>query len=106
MTSIPYIARPEPRETYLNAGHTIRSWLLTRDHKRIAVLYIFSITFFFMIGAAGAALVRITDAPREPSLTIWITDAPRKTGAGNQPPDQHPAGTVEPWPSRVPPRST
>ena len=59
MTSIPYIAHPEPRENYLNAGHTIRSWLLTRDHKRIAVLYVFSITFFFMIGAGGAALVRI-----------------------------------------------
>ena len=30
---------------YLNAGHTIKSWLLTTDHKRIGILYLFSILF-------------------------------------------------------------
>jgi cytochrome c oxidase subunit 1 len=28
-----------PRWSYLREGHTIRSWLLTTDHKRIAILY-------------------------------------------------------------------
>ncbi|MGV0876423.1 cbb3-type cytochrome c oxidase subunit I [Martelella sp. FLE1502] len=44
--------------SYLNAGHTIRSWLLTTDHKRIAVLYLVSVTFFFLVGGAAAGLVR------------------------------------------------
>lgn len=36
-----------PEEHYLNATYGIRSWLLTTDHKRIALLYLFSVTFFF-----------------------------------------------------------
>ena len=34
------------------------SWLMTTDHKRIGILYLISITFFFFIGALAAALVR------------------------------------------------
>jgi cytochrome c oxidase subunit 1 len=52
----PLAARPR---NYLEAGHTIRSWLLTLDHKRIGLLYLFSITFFFAIAAVAAALMRI-----------------------------------------------
>jgi cytochrome c oxidase subunit I len=44
--------------SYLSDGWTIRSWLLTTDHKRIAILYLGSITLFFFIGGAAAALVR------------------------------------------------
>ena len=29
-----------PKKHYLNDGTTIRSWLLTHDHKRIALLYL------------------------------------------------------------------
>jgi len=47
------------RENYLNASYTARSWLLTVDHKRIAVLYMISVTFFFFLGGAAAALVRL-----------------------------------------------
>ncbi|WEX10571.1 cbb3-type cytochrome c oxidase subunit I [Chelativorans sp. AA-79] len=46
------------RESYLRAGHTLKSWLLTTDHKRIAILYLFSITFFFFVGGMAAGLVR------------------------------------------------
>jgi cytochrome c oxidase subunit 1 len=49
----------ETRVHYLNAKYGIRSWLLTTDHKRIAILYLISITFFFMIGGAAAVLMRI-----------------------------------------------
>lgn len=38
-------------EHYLNARYGLKSWLLTTDHKRIALLYLASITFFFFIGA-------------------------------------------------------
>ncbi|MGF7163328.1 cytochrome c oxidase subunit 1 [Rhodoligotrophos appendicifer] len=46
------------RQSYLRAGHTLRSWLFTTDHKRIAILYLISITTFFFIGGAAAALMR------------------------------------------------
>jgi cytochrome c oxidase subunit 1 len=42
----------------LTDGTTIRSWLLTTDHKRIALLYLGSITLFFFIGGIAAALIR------------------------------------------------
>ncbi len=47
------------RKNYLNAEYGIRSWLLTTDHKRIALLYLLSITFFFFIGGFFALLVRL-----------------------------------------------
>jgi cytochrome c oxidase subunit 1 len=46
--------------SYLHEGFTLRSWLLTRDHKRIALLYMISITGFFFIGGAAATLIRLT----------------------------------------------
>ncbi len=47
------------RPNYLNAVYGARSWLLTRDHKRIAVLYLVSVTIFFALGSLFAALVRL-----------------------------------------------
>ena len=44
---------------YLRAGYTLRSWLLTVDHKRIAILYLVSITFMFFLGGLFAAFVRL-----------------------------------------------
>ena len=52
-------APAEGREHYLNISYGIRSWLFTVDHKRIALLYLVSITFFFFIGGASAVLVRL-----------------------------------------------
>ena len=37
----------------------MRSWLLTTDHKRIAILYLIGVTVFFAIGGLAAALVRL-----------------------------------------------
>src|SRR6202012_4089609 len=48
-----------PKLSYLNSEYGIKSWLLTGDHKRIAMLYLFSITFFFFIGGAFAGLIRL-----------------------------------------------
>jgi cytochrome c oxidase subunit I len=44
---------------YLTSEHTLRSWLLTKDHKRIGLLFFGSITFFFFIGGAAATLMRL-----------------------------------------------
>jgi len=52
-------AGPENRVDYLNVDYGIKSWLLTTDHKRIALLYLASITLFFFVGGAAAALMRI-----------------------------------------------
>ncbi|HUK15519.1 MAG TPA: cytochrome c oxidase subunit I [Bryobacteraceae bacterium] len=52
-------AAAQERETYLNASYGIKSWLLTKDHKRIALLYLFTVTLFFFIGGAFATLIRI-----------------------------------------------
>jgi cytochrome c oxidase subunit 1 len=48
-----------PRESYLHDNYGIRSWLLTKDHKRIAILYLISITFFFFLGGLFATLIRL-----------------------------------------------
>jgi len=54
--SVTTAARP-PRN-YLNVSYAARSWLLTTDHKRIGILYMLSITLFFFLGGAAAALIR------------------------------------------------
>ena len=48
----------EPKN-YLNADHSIKSWLGTGDHKRIAIMYLFTVSMFFFIGAIFAGLIRI-----------------------------------------------
>src|SRR5271156_5142611 len=48
-----------PEKSYLNETTGIRSWLLTVDHKRIALLYLVSITFFFFVGGFFALMIRL-----------------------------------------------
>jgi len=60
MAAAEYIPdEPEPRETYLNVKYGVKSWLLTKDHKRIALLYLASITVFFFLGGLFALLIRL-----------------------------------------------
>jgi cytochrome c oxidase subunit I len=47
------------RVNYLNVRTTVASWLLTLDHKRIGILYLVGITFFFLLGSIAAAFVRL-----------------------------------------------
>ena len=49
----------ESRVNYLNASYGIKSWLLTTDHKRIALLYLGSITLMFFVGGFFAVLMRL-----------------------------------------------
>src|SRR6202451_3230528 len=48
-----------PKMNYLSKENGLLSWLLTGDHKRISILYLISITFFFFIGGALAGLIRM-----------------------------------------------
>src|SRR3982750_109584 len=51
---------PTPSKVnYINAEYGLKSWLLTKDHKRIALLYLGSITFFFFIGGLYAMMIRL-----------------------------------------------
>lgn len=50
---------PESTTNYLTAGYGLKSWLLTTDHKRIAILYLISITVMFFLGGFFALLIRL-----------------------------------------------
>jgi cytochrome c oxidase subunit 1 len=52
-------AAVQEREDYLNVSHGLKSWLLTKDHKRIGLLYLATITLFFFLGGLFATLIRI-----------------------------------------------
>ncbi len=49
----------ERAPNYLTWNHSIKSWLLTQDHKRIAVMYLATIIVFFLLGGLFAMLFRI-----------------------------------------------
>ena len=51
-------ARTAP-ETYLNITRGLWSWLLTKDHKRIAILYLVSVTVMFFIGGFAISVARL-----------------------------------------------
>jgi cytochrome c oxidase subunit 1 len=73
---------PTPRSTigrpldYLHDEHTLRSWFFTIDHKRLAILYLITITFFFIIGSVAAGLIRL--ALVEPNGQIFTNDTYNK----------------------------
>jgi cytochrome c oxidase subunit 1 len=58
---------------YLTEGYTLTSWLTTHDHKRIALLYLVSITAFFFIGGAAATLIRLELATPQGDLVSHDT---------------------------------
>jgi cytochrome c oxidase subunit 1 len=49
----------EPRENYLNIAYGVKSWLLTKDHKRIAILYLLTVTAMFFLGGVAITIVRL-----------------------------------------------
>src|SRR5277367_1254341 len=59
MATVVEQPRVEAPANYLNAEYGWKSWLLTHDHKRIALLYLFSITAMFFVGGLFALLMRL-----------------------------------------------
>jgi cytochrome c oxidase subunit 1 len=57
MATATYTGTEKPN--YLNWKTSVASWLLTYDHKRIAILYLVSISIFFLMGGLAAALIRM-----------------------------------------------
>ncbi|BCW96639.1 MAG: cytochrome c oxidase subunit I [Fimbriimonadales bacterium] len=71
MATATYTGTEKPN--YLNWKTSVASWLLTYDHKRIAILYLVSISVFFLMGGLAAALIRMELAtPRGDLLTSDI----------------------------------
>src|SRR5436309_2626094 len=58
-----------PRSNYINAEYGVKSWLLTKDHKRIALLYLGGISFFFFIGSLYAMAIRLELLTPQADLT-------------------------------------
>ncbi len=54
--------------SYSKARGGLKSWLLTIDHKRIALLYLGAVTLFFILGVLFASLMRIELVSSEPVL--------------------------------------
>ncbi len=59
--------------SFLDDGHTLRSWFLTTDHKRIAILYAVTVTAFFFVGGAAATLIRLELATPAADLVSHTT---------------------------------
>lgn len=55
----PSLTATAARTNFLNSERGLKSWLLTQDHKRIALLYLFTTLFFFTIGGCAAAIIRL-----------------------------------------------
>ncbi len=67
--ALPNEERQEP-VNYLNVKHTLSSWLLTGDHKRIGIMYLYAVSFFFFLGSVAASLIRLElTSPRGAFLT-------------------------------------
>ncbi len=58
MSTVLQDPRTVETPNYLNAEYGWKSWLFTKDHKRIAILYIISITVMFFLGGIFAGLIR------------------------------------------------
>jgi cytochrome c oxidase subunit I len=67
--------RPEvfPEHHYLNNGTTVRSWLLTLDHKRIALLYLSVVLVSFLFGGIFAMVIRLELLTPGPTIIEALT---------------------------------
>ena len=60
MTSNAHAAQSSHHgDNYLNHSKGIWSWMTTLDHKRIGVMYLFSVLTFFLVGGVFALLIRL-----------------------------------------------
>src|SRR5437762_3588261 len=50
---------PQPAPRYPHDGTTVMSWLNTRDHKRVGVMFLAAVIFFFFLGGIFALALRL-----------------------------------------------
>ncbi len=64
------------RQSYLGPPYGVAAWLLTKDHKRIAMLYLISVTIFFAVGGLFASGIRLELLT--PAGDVWTPDTYNK----------------------------
>src|SRR6266704_3488758 len=52
------LGAPPANESYLTDGTTVMSWLNTRDHKRVGVMFLVAVVFFLFVGGVFALAIR------------------------------------------------
>ena len=68
------IAATERRGTnYLNVETTVRSWLLTKDHKRIGVMFLVAVTIALFLGGVFALILRFEHLTPGPTFIDAMT---------------------------------
>ncbi len=55
----PDVSLPLPRTTFLSEEQTLRSWLVTTDHKRIGVLFLGATSVSLLLGGVFALVLRL-----------------------------------------------
>ena len=69
MKAMESFVTPTPaRVNYLNATYGLKSWLFTRDHKRIALLYLAAVTIFFWVNASSSGISSKYAAVKAPEV--------------------------------------
>ena len=63
----------QPKPNYLTNGFTLKSWLLTKDHKRIAIMYLITVSLFFFAGGLYASAIRLELLTPESDLLATAT---------------------------------
>ncbi len=76
LTAPPEVGRRHFEPNYLNERRGILSWLTTLDHKRIGVMYLWSVLVAFLLGGIFAMVVRMELLT--PKETIISADAYNK----------------------------
>lgn len=62
----------EAEHNYLNHESGWKSWLLTVDHKRIGLMYLAAIAFFFAIGGFMALTIRLELLTAGSTIDAWL----------------------------------
>ena len=77
------VAQPQtPRKNYLNHVKTIGSWLVTLDHKRIAMMYLCAVSFARILGGGFALAwrtIRMDGSSRKKAPASWASPLRRST---------------------------
>src|SRR5688500_19126488 len=70
-----------PKVNYLTNGYTLKSWLLTKDHKRIAIMYLITVSMFFFAGGLYASAIRLELLT--PASDLWESGTYNKVFTGH-----------------------
>jgi hypothetical protein len=81
----PFMNLQDNRTNYLNVNYGVKSWLLTRGHKRIALLYLISISFFFVMGGVLALMIGLFTVGGMTGLMLAASKKESYVGRYNRP---------------------